>query len=64
MNPHRWRPRLRDIAGFVLGASLVAALAGLAWWRIPVAPQRLHAALLDNPEFLVDRPELLEAARA
>lgn len=64
MNPHRWRPRLRDIAGFVLGASLVAALAGLAWWRIPVAPQRLHAALLDNPEFLADRPELLEAARA
>lgn len=64
MNPHRWRPRLRDIAGFVLGAILVAALAGLAWWRIPVAPQRLQAALLDNPEFLADRPELLEAARA
>lgn len=55
---------MKQIGVFLLGASLSAAIAALLWWRLDESPDRLRAALLQNPEFLADHPELLTAAHA
>lgn len=54
----------KHVITFLLGASLSAAVATVLWWRTDVSPERLRTALLEQPQFLADHPELLEAARA
>lgn len=54
----------KHVVAFFLGASLSAAVAGMLWWRSDVSPQRLRRALIEQPEFLADHPEILEAGRA
>lgn len=51
----------RTVVAFVLGAALCAAVAAALWSRMPIGEERLHAVLLEDPEFLADRPEILRA---
>lgn len=55
---------VKPVVAFLLGASLSAALAAVMWSGSEPSPERLRAMLLEKPEFLADRPEILEAARA
>lgn len=54
----------KHVVAFLLGAALSAAAGAALWWRAEISPERLRTTLLEQPEFLADHPELLEAARA
>ena len=54
----------KHVVSFLLAALLSAAIATVLWWRSDVSPARLRTTLLEQPQFLADHPELLEAARA
>jgi protein-disulfide isomerase len=52
----------RAIVAFVLGAAVSAAVAAAMWPHMPIGEERLRTVLLNAPEFLADRPEILGAA--
>lgn len=52
----------RTVVAFVLGAALATAVTATLWSRIAIDDERLRAMLLEDPEFLADRPEILRAA--
>lgn len=56
----RYRPTRRDLIAGTIGAGGAA----LANWLLPPTPGRVGAFLKDDPAFLADRPELIDAAAA
>lgn len=51
------------IFAFVLGVLAAAAGAALLWHFAEIPADRLHAQLLEQPEFLADHPDVLSAAQ-
>jgi len=52
------------VIAFVLGAVTATVVGAILWHRVDVPPDRLHAQLLAEPEFLADHPDLLQGAEA
>jgi hypothetical protein len=54
----------RLLIAFVLGVVASTVVGALLWRYVDIPPDRLHAQLLAQPEFLADHPELIGGAQA